>query len=40
MLLKSFSLQGHARVAAELERLEAERLRKLGYTGSAKRPGD
>lgn len=30
----------YARVAAELERLEAERLRKLGYTGSAKRPGE
>ena len=30
----------YARVAAELERLEAERLRRLGYTGSAKRPGE
>ena len=50
MLLKSFSLQGQGRVAAELERLEAERRSlsrerrsergKLGYTGSAKRPGD
>ncbi len=29
----------YSRVAAELERLEAERLRQLGYTGKAKRPG-
>ena len=28
----------YGRVAAELERLEAERLRRLGYSGSAKRP--
>ncbi len=30
----------YARVAAELERLEGERLRKLEYTGRAKRPGE
>ena len=30
----------YSRVAAELERLEAERLRQLGYTGKAKRPGE
>ena len=30
----------YGRIAAELERLEAERLRKVGYTGSAKRPGE
>jgi len=29
----------YARVAAALERLEAERLRKLGYSGRARRPG-
>lgn len=28
----------YSRVAAELERLEGERLRRLGYTGSAKKP--
>ncbi len=32
--------QDYAKVAAELERLEAERLKKLGYTGQAKRPGE
>lgn len=32
--------EDYGRIAAELERLEAERLRKLGYTGSAKRPGE
>ncbi len=28
----------YGKVADQLERLEAERLRKLGYTGSAKKP--